>query len=293
MTPSSFVIAAIALVALRAAWLRARRPDVVGRLQGRVPQRPVDSWRRPPMFFVTRAASVELPIALDELWRWWRFAFVAGLALGWWLAGPVLAVLAVCAVIATPFVGLSWLRSRATAAYDNDLVLALDAIARGVRSGGSLSQSIAEAAASVRGQVEADVRQVGVDVGRGRTLTAALEQWATRRPRASVALAVGALALAADTGGPPARVIEEIGDALRQRLQVEAEARAMGAQARLSAVVVGLAPIGFALLASATDPKNAHVLFGTPLGLCCVVVGLGLDVVGAVWMQRISDSVVA
>lgn len=292
MTATTCAVVVASVVAMRVAWLRARRPDVLGRLDGHVVRRPTDVWRHPPRVFVARAASVELPVALEELWRWWRIVLVVAAGLGWLVAGPVLAVLAALAVTGVPFVALSLLRSRATAAYDNNLVLALDAIARGVRSGGSLNQSIAEAASSVRGQVESDVRQVGVDVDRGRTLSAALEQWAVRRPRASVALAVGALALAAETGGPPARVIEEIGDALRQRLQVEAEARAMGAQARLSAVVVGLAPIGFALLASATDPKNAHVLFGTPLGLCCVVVGLGLDVVGAVWMQRISDSVV-
>lgn len=292
MTPLSIAVVLVATACMRATWQRARRPDVVGRLAGRVARRPSDAWRLPPPLLVARAANVELPVSVDEVWRWLRIGLLAALAIGWWIAGPVLAVLAGFAVVALPFVAMSFLRSRATAAYDNDLVVALDAIARGLRSGGSLGQSIAEAAASVRGQVEADIRQVGVDVGRGRTLTAALEQWRERRPRASVALVVGALVLASDTGGPPARVIEEIGDALRQRLQVEAEARAMGAQARLSAVVVGLAPIGFALLATATDEKNAHMLFGTPLGLCCVVLGLGLDIVGAIWMQRISESIV-
>ena len=67
----------------------------------------------------------------------------------------------------------------------------------------------------------------------------------------------------------------------------------MGAQARLSAIVVGVAPVGFALLTTATDKRNAHMLFGTPLGLTCVALGLGLDAIGAVWMHRISESVTA
>ena len=110
--------------------------------------------------------------------------------------------------------------------------------------------------------------------------------------RVGARLRSGALALAAETGGPPARVIEEIAGALRHATAGRGEARALGAQARLSAIVVGVAPIGFALLTLRADQRNAHMLFGTPLGLVCVADGAGLDAVGAVWMHRISESVV-
>nr|MBA2609187.1 type II secretion system F family protein [Actinomycetota bacterium] len=171
------------------------------------------------------------------------------------------------------------------------LASALDALARGLRSGASLVAAVSEAGDAVRGAVAVDLQRVGASIERGQPLTAALGEWADRRQRASVRLAVGALVLAAESGGAPARVIEEVAGSLRTRLQVEGEARALAAQARLSAVVVGLAPIAFLGLTSITDRRNAEMLFGTPIGVMCLVIGLGLDAVGAAWMHRISESV--
>jgi tight adherence protein B len=108
-----------------------------------------------------------------------------------------------------------------------------------------------------------------------------------------VRLAVGALVLATQTGGPPARVIEDVASAIRTRQQVAREAHALAAQARLSAIVVGVAPVGFMLVTCLTDARNSHLLFGTPLGIACVVTGLALDAVGAWWMHRMSAAVVA
>ena len=288
---AAFVVAG--LVMTGAAFRRARRPDVLARLAGTERRSWRDAWRSPPSLFVARVVDVELPVSLDDAWRVWRLATPVAALVVAAVMGPVPAALVVVAACAAPFVVVALARSRSAAAYDADLVVALDAIGRGVRSGASLGQAIGEAAGTVRGQVERDIHRVASDIRRGGSLTAALDGWRAQRGRASVELAVGALALAADTGGPPARVIEEVAAALRQRLQTEGEARAMGAQARLSAIVVGVAPVGFALLTTATDKRNAHMLFGTPLGLTCVALGLGLDAIGAVWMHRISESVTA
>jgi tight adherence protein B len=174
------------------------------------------------------------------------------------------------------------------AAYDASLVGALDALGRSVRSGGSLPQAVAEAATTVRGAVAADLAQVAAAIARGRAFSDALGDWRAARPRPAVQLTVGALALAATTGGPPARVIEDVATALRTRQQVAREAHALAAQARLSALVVGLAPIGFMGVMCVMDPRNARMLFGTAIGITCVVAGLTLDSIGALWMHRMS-----
>ena len=180
---------------------------------------------------------------------------------------------------------------RQSGAYDAALAVGLDAIARAVRSGGSLQSGIGEAAESLAGPVGEDLRRVAATVQRGARLDAALDEWRATRDRPAVRLAVGAIALAAQTGGPPARVIEDVAASLRVRMQIEGEARSLGSQARLSALVVGVAPVGFALVACAADSRNARLMFGTPIGVACVAVGLALDVTGAVWMHRISETV--
>ena len=75
---------------------------------------------------------------------------------------------------------------------------------------------------------------------------------------------------------------------LRDNLAITAEVRAQAAQAQASALVIGLAPIGFTALACVADHRTATFLFETPAGLACLVVGLALDAAGAIWMSRIT-----
>src|SRR5439155_897231 len=82
------------------------------------------------------------------------------------------------------------------------------------------------------------------------------------------------IALAAESGGAAARAIDGVGETLRANLAVAAEVRAQSAQARLSALVIALAPLGFGALAAGTDRQTADFLFRTPIGLGCLVVGL-------------------
>jgi len=294
-----FVVGALATRALaRSARRGQTRRAVVAHLSAdgrpRIGPRPsaVNHWRRPPAWLVVQIDELQLPVRVDELWRWWRVAGIAAALAGLLVAGPVSAVLVLGAVAALPIIAASVLRARAEASYDADLALFLDAVARSIRSGGSIASAIDEAAAVARGAVATDTRRVAASVQRGQPSTRALDAWVHHRRRGSVRLAVGALGLAVQTGGPPARVIEEVAAALRQRQQLEGEARALAAQARLSALVVGLAPVAFAALTCLTDPKNARLLFGTPIGLACVTVGLTLDAIGALWMRRISESAI-
>jgi tight adherence protein B len=116
---------------------------------------------------------------------------------------------------------------------------------------------------------------------------AALEAFAARRPSPGVRLAVAALCLGVDTGGAQARAVDGVAATMRERLAVEAELRALSSQARMSALVIGLAPLGFGAFAAATDPRTSDFLLHTPAGLAFVCVGLLLDGAGWLWMQRL------
>ena len=84
-----------------------------------------------------------------------------------------------------------------------------------------------------------------------------------------VRLAVAAVCLGAEAGGPQARAIDGVAATLRQRLAVAAEARALAAQARVSALVIALSPLVFCALASSTDPHRARFLFHTAPASSC------------------------
>jgi len=128
---------------------------------------------------------------------------------------------------------------------------------------------------------------VADQAGHGSGLVEALEGLAARRPSPGVRLAVAALCLGVDTGGAQARAVDGVAATMRERLAVEAEVKALSSQARMSALVIGVAPLGFGAFAAATDPRTSDFLLHTPVGLALVCVGLLLDGAGWLWMQRL------
>ncbi len=188
-----------------------------------------------------------------------------------------------------------WLRRgavrRRAAAVDRDLPGLVEAVARHLRAGGSLGQAIVAAAPNASGPLETpwdrmvrDIPVVGV--------VAALEAWISggeRLVQPSERLAAAALALAAESGGSPARAVDGVAATLRARLALAGEIRALSSQARASACVIALIPFGFGLFAAATDARTA-AFFGSPAGLVLLAAGVGLDGIGAWWMACLCRS---
>src|SRR5437764_76107 len=172
-------------------------------------------------------------------------------------------------------------RSLASARYDGQLPTALDVVAGAVRSGGSLLAALDDASRAVGPPLADDL----VDVVRGAAvvgLDRSLKAWTARRPSDGVKLVAAALSLGATTGGGLAGALDGLAASLRSRSAAVAEARALSAQARLSAVVIGVAPVAFCGFTAATDHTTAAFLFGTPAGRLCLVGGVLLA--GAVWL---------
>jgi len=54
--------------------------------------------------------------------------------------------------------------------------------------------------------------------------------------------------------------------------------------------LVGVAPLAYLVFAAATDPHAASTLVATSSGRVCLVLGVALDALGALWMRRITRS---
>lgn len=297
MTAPGLLAAVLVLASagcLRAAVVVRRRAAVARRLpaaaagrgrRGATAPVPVPGW------LPDRLAACDLRVDASRAWAGW----LAGLGLvplgGLVTSGPGAALVGALVTVAAPVLGWRLLRHRADSRVEAELPAVMDAIARGLRSGGSLRQALAEAAqASGRGTgaLSDDLAAVSRACDHGATVVAALEHWSTRRPSPCVRLAVAALCLGAETGGAGARAVDGVAATLRGRLAGLAEARALATQARASAVVIAVAPVAFCALASATDDRTASFLLGSPAGLVMLCTGLALDAAGALWMARLT-----
>ena len=132
-----------------------------------------------------------------------------------------------------------------------------------------------------------DLRRVRTRTRLGLPLTDALATWPVDHDAPGVRAAAGALSVAATMGGRAAGAIDGLATSLRHRLDAIAEARSLSAQARLSAVVVGAAPLGYLAFAALVDPGAVDLLVTTGVGRVCLVVGLGLEALAGLWIRRI------
>ena len=102
-----------------------------------------------------------------------------------------------------------------------------------------------------------------------------------------VALTVQALAATAHLGGPIAATLDEAAAVLRERAAAHAERQAHGAQSRLSARVLTVVPVGFALWSAVASQRTRDVYVATTAGGICALCGIALNLAGWLWMRRI------
>lgn len=298
------VLLAVAVVAAGAAARAASRLSRLGTVVGRLSDRPEARAARtageggggglrlaePPPRVATALAQADLPVPAAMAWTVWLAALAFGPLLAAVVGGPGLAGVTVLAVVAGPLLVVRTRRGRADTRLEQALPGALEAVARSLRSGASLRQAVEEAgSAAGTGRVLAgELSRAAAEAAQGASLVTALEAVGARRPLPGVRLGVAALCLGAETGGAQARAVDGVAATVRERLAVAAELRALSSQARISALVIGLAPIGFGAFAAATDPRTSEFLLHTPAGLILLVAGLVLDGLGWLWMQRLA-----
>jgi len=181
-----------------------------------------------------------------------------------------------------------WRRRSEVAREADALPDVVDAIARGLRTGAPAPAAISDAAANAPPRLRAGLDAVVTAIRRGVPTSVAVDRWAAGAELEGAELLAAAMAVTGAAGGEPSRALTGVADTLRDRRALRREVRALSSQARLSASVIAVAPIVFAVVAAGLDRSTAAFLLASPLGWACVVVGVGLDVVGWSWMDRIT-----
>jgi tight adherence protein B len=230
-------------------------------------------------------AEADVAVAPEDAVRIW-LAGTAGVTLVGLSLAPALGILGgVAAVVAAP-VAMRLAAGRRMASLVAALPGLLDQVAADLRGGGTVRGAL-DRVADGSGRLAPDIVAVRARLHLGLDLADALTRWSVERPHPGFAEVAGALAVAATTGGRAATALTGLGESLRERLAAVADARALSAQARASAVVVGMAPIAYLVFSAVVDPGSIEVLVSTGVGRVCLAVGLTLDTIAALWMRRL------
>jgi tight adherence protein B len=206
----------------------------------------------------------------------------------WLLTGRwQLALLVAFGFGALPGLVLRRLRRRRQEAFRQQMPDLLMLVAGGLRAGNGLVQALAQAA----GEIEAPARQELGLVLREQRLGVGLEQalssLARRMPVEETTLFASALRIGTEAGGNMATTLESLADATRRKLAIEGKVRALTAQGRLQAWVMGALPAVLAALLFVVEPVAMRALIDTWQGWAVCAAVLVLQAAGVLMIRRI------
>jgi Type II secretion system (T2SS), protein F len=227
-TAGMLAVLAALLVALAAA--RERTAAMLSRFELQAPPRADRARLRVDSLMVVGACAASL--------------------LGFRLAGVAGSLAAVAAAAVTPRLVRRRRARRRERQMQEHLAEAVALIATAMRSGRSLLQAIELSADELDPSLGATLRRLVDRTELGHPMDEAIDAWAAEVRSPDARLVAGVLKLHRRTGGSLSTTLEDLAGTLRSRRSAAREIESLTAQARLSATILGLLPIGFFLFLS-------------------------------------------
>lgn len=126
---------------------------------------------------------------------------------------------------------------------------AIDTMCRGLRSGLPITESIAAVGREMPDPVGIEFHRIADGVHMGRSLEASMWEVAPRIDSPEYRFLIIAMAIQKETGGNLAETLGNLSDLIRRRRQLRLKIKAMSAEAKASAMIIGSLPfIMFTLL---------------------------------------------
>ncbi|MBT5264339.1 MAG: type II secretion system F family protein [Rhodospirillaceae bacterium] len=204
------------------------------------------------------------------------------------LDGPVVLLSALVAGLVLPRLGLAFLVARRKHKF---LVLfpdTIDLMIRSLRSGFPVDEAITAVGDEMPDPIGLEFKGVADRLRLGQTLESALFEAAERIDLPDFNFFTISLAVQRETGGNLTETLANLADILRRRLQMRLKVKAMSAEARTSAMIIGALPFVLAGALFASNPEYVLSLFQDPRGRLIVFIALASESLGIFTMIRMA-----
>jgi tight adherence protein B len=176
------------------------------------------------------------------------------------------------------------------AALSQQLPDALDLISRSLQAGHGLSDALKLCAEEMQPPVAQELGRVFEEHNVGRDLRDALQNLSVRNPTSfDIKIFVSSVLLQRDTGGNLIEILDNISRTIRDRFVFQAKVKALTAEARISAYILGGLPFVLLTLIAAIRPFYLLPLVTDPLGIKLAIGAVSLFGTGVFVMSRISS----
>lgn len=219
----------------------------------------------------------------------WSFGCMAGvvlLSLAWPLPSFLRAVIAAFG-LALPWVLLLRARTRRLIRIEKQLPDAADFIARALRAGHSFSNVLQIVGNELSEPLSGEFRIAREEINYGVPMNEALHAMAARIPLTDLRYLIIAVLIQRESGGNLAEILGNISQIIRARLKLVAQVRVLSSEGRMAAMILTLLPFAVGGMMLVMNPTYVSLLWTEPKGIRMMWFGLGMMVVGVLWMRKI------
>jgi tight adherence protein B len=183
-----------------------------------------------------------------------------------------------------------WRADRRRRHFNDQLASQLEEIAGAMRAGHSVSASIATMTEHAAEPTRSEFQRAVAEERLGSSIDAALEPIARRMRCPQVRQLALVAALAQQTGGNMAEVLDQIAAGVRDQAELRRELDALTAQGRLARWIVSALPPALLLVLTLVNGPYVSVLYHTVGGVIALIIAGGLLMLGSFAMRLILDA---
>lgn len=193
-------------------------------------------------------------------------------------------------ILATTLGFMPWfvfrhLKKRRIEKIEEQLPDALQLLAGAIRAGLSLTGAIKQIATELPVPLSQEFQMMLQEQRLGVALDDSLENLTHRVPVQSINLMVSAMRISNETGGSLAETLERAASTMRSQHAMERKIKALTAQGKMQAWVVGLLPVLLLYVLSKMEPEAMGLLWTTRIGWGVIALVVTLEFFG-IWLIR-------
>jgi tight adherence protein B len=232
--------------------------------------------------------QADAPVTVAQILGWSTGLLGTGVFLAVALGRVALLAVAAGGALA-PTLWLLAARSRRARRLSEQLPEALEMMSRSLRAGHALSAAFELVAHEMPEPVCVEFARAFEEQRLGLSFDEAVLRIAARTPsNGDVKIFAISAVIQRETGGNLAEILDKIAATIRDRYRFQGKLRALTAEGRASALVVGALPFLMFLILSILNPKYMGQLVSDPLGNAILLVGAGCWIVGQLAMYRLT-----
>lgn len=200
----------------------------------------------------------------------------------------LLALLLVSIAAAVPIMFLQFRAEKRWSKFASMLPDMLYLLAGSLRAGYSLMQGIEAVAEQMDDPVRHEIRRVVAEARLSRSVEDALSDVAVRMGSSDLEWSVTAIRIEREVGGNLAEVLQTVAETMVERERLRRDTKALTAEGRMSAYVLGALPPGLLLYLLMTNPSYLEPLLENSTGKILLVGAAVAELLGFVWLKKLT-----